>query len=131
MIGKLLKSSAGSCANRIKYVYGGKKHDHDIINIKTIDTNCLAFCPEIGIQKGCAESLGCMILDMDIATKLKIGEQGQPKRRLKPVFHAILSMEPTSRLIDTSVPGLSRAAHRTVPCVMVRNFVEAGSAGPT
>lgn len=93
MIGKILKSSTGSCANRIKYVYGGKKHDHDIINIKTIDTNCLAFCPEVGIQKGCVESLGCMILDMDIATKLKIGEQGKPKRSLKPVFHAVLSLD--------------------------------------
>ncbi|WP_460146726.1 relaxase/mobilization nuclease domain-containing protein [Pseudomonas sp. S2_A02] len=93
MIGKILKSSTGSCANRIKYVYGGKKHDHDIVNIKTIDTNCLAFCPEVGIQKGCVENLSCMILDMDIATKLKIGEQGKPKRNLKPIFHAVLSLD--------------------------------------
>ncbi|MGV8864539.1 MAG: relaxase/mobilization nuclease domain-containing protein [Pseudomonas sp.] len=93
MIGKILKSSSGSCANRIKYVYGGKKHDHDIINIKTIDTNCLAFCPEVGIQKASMEDLHCMILDMDITTKLKLGEQGRPKRTLKPIFHAVLSLD--------------------------------------
>ncbi|MGV8917280.1 MAG: relaxase/mobilization nuclease domain-containing protein [Pseudomonas sp.] len=93
MIGKILKSSTGSCVNRIKYVYGGKKHDHDIANIKTIDTNCLAFCPEIGMQKGSVEDLSCMILDMDIAMKLKLGEQGKPKRTLKPIFHAVLSLD--------------------------------------
>lgn len=93
MIGKILKSSTGSCANRIKYVYGGKKHDHDIVNIKTIDANCLAFFPEVGIQKGSQEDLNCMILDMDIATKLKLGEQGKPKRNLRPIFHAILSLD--------------------------------------
>lgn len=93
MIGKILKSSTGSCANRIKYVYGGKKHDHDIVNIKTIDTNCLAFCPEVGIQRGSLENLSCMILDMDIATKLKVGEQGKSKRNLKPIFHAVLSLD--------------------------------------
>ncbi|MDR7283773.1 hypothetical protein J2X84_002602 [Pseudomonas corrugata] len=93
MIGKILKSSTGSCANRIKYVYGGKKHDHGIVNITTIDTNCLAFFPEVGIEKGSQEDLNCMILDVDIATKLKLGEEGKPKRNLKPVFHAVLSLD--------------------------------------
>jgi hypothetical protein len=93
MIGKILKFSTGSCANRIKYVYGGKKHDHDIVNIKTIDTNCLSFFPEIGIQNASMEDLHCMILDMDIATKLKLGEQGVPKRTLRPIFHAVLSLD--------------------------------------
>lgn len=100
MIGKILKSSTGSSANRIRYVYGSKKHDHDLVGIKTIDTNCFAFFPEIGMRKGGAEDLGCMILDMDVATKLKIGEQGQPKRNLKPIFHAVLSLDVGESLTD-------------------------------
>ena len=101
MIGKILKSSTGSCANRIKYIYGGKKHDHDIVNINTIDTNCLAFCPEVEIQRGSLENLSCMILDMDIATKLKVGEQGKPKRNLRPIFHAVLSLDTGESLTPT------------------------------
>ena len=61
MIGKILKSSTGSSANRIRYVYRSKKHDHDLVGIKTIDTNCFSFFPEIGMRKGGAEDLGCMM----------------------------------------------------------------------
>ncbi|HDS1794468.1 relaxase/mobilization nuclease domain-containing protein [Pseudomonas putida] len=100
MIGKICKPSTGSSANRIRYIYGAKKHDHDLVGIKTIDTNCFAFFPEIGMQKGSAHDLDCMILDMDVATKLKIGEQGQPKRNLKPIFHAVLSLDVGESLTD-------------------------------
>ncbi|MFD2641101.1 relaxase/mobilization nuclease domain-containing protein [Pseudomonas japonica] len=100
MIGKVLRSSTGSSTNRIKYVYGAKKHDHELAGIKTIDTNCFAFFPEIGMRKGSVEDLGCMILDMDVATKLKIGEQGKPKRNLKPIFHAVLSLDVGESLTD-------------------------------
>lgn len=100
MIGKKLKSSRGSSLNRVRYVYGSKKHDHDIQNIVTISTNCIAYKPEVGIKNNNQDDLGYMVLDMDVATKLKLGTEGKKKKPVRPIFHAVLSLDKGERLTN-------------------------------
>jgi hypothetical protein len=100
MIGKKLKASKGSARNRLRYIYGSKKHDHDIVKIRTVYTNCAGFNPEVGISNGSEADLEAMIRDMDVPTKLKLGAEGKRKGDLRPIAHWIISLADGEKLTD-------------------------------
>lgn len=99
MIGKIFPKSSGSFKNRLRYIFGCSKHDHEISLIRTMDSNCLSRDPLPGILKGSEEMLKELISEFDQVEafrKLAIDSQ----KPIKPVFHAMLSLRPGESLTD-------------------------------
>lgn len=99
MIGKIFKKSSGSFKGRIRYIFGCTKHDHEISNIETIDSNCLSPDPLPGVQVGDEGPVLNMIREFDevgILRQLSIDSD----KPIKPVFHAMLSLRPGETLTN-------------------------------
>jgi len=99
MIGKIFKKSAGSFKGRIRYIFGCTKHDHEISDIETIDSNCLSPDPLPGVQVGDEGPVLNMVKEFDevgILRQLSIDSD----KVIKPVFHAMLSLRPGETLTN-------------------------------
>ncbi|WP_137163402.1 relaxase/mobilization nuclease domain-containing protein [Pseudomonas asiatica] len=97
MIGKIFPKSAGSFKNRIRYIYGCTKHDHEITGIRTIDSNCLSSDPLPGILAGNEDGVTEMIREFDSVEAMRRMSIDSDKP-IKPVFHAMLSLRPGESL---------------------------------
>lgn len=99
MIGKIFKKSSGSFKGRIRYIFGCTKHDHEISDIETIDSNCLSPDPLPGVQLGDEGPVLDMVKEFDevgILRQLSIDSD----KVIKPVFHAMLSLRPWETLTN-------------------------------
>jgi hypothetical protein len=97
MIGKIFPKSAGSFKKRIRYIFGCTKHDHEISQILTIDSNCISADPLPGILGGSEDDLMEMVREFDqveILRRMSIDSD----KTIKPVFHAMLSLRPGESL---------------------------------
>lgn len=97
MIGKIFPKSAGSFKNRIRYIFGCTKHDHEISGIRTINFNTMSRNPLPGVLQGNEDDLAEMIRKFDqveILRRFAIDSD----RPIKPVFHAMLSLRPGESL---------------------------------
>lgn len=99
MIGKIFPKSAGSFKNRIRYIFGCSKHDHAISKIKTIGGNYFSADPLPYLQAGDKSKIDEMIAEFDEIEKLRKLSIDSDKK-IKPVFHAILSLKPGEYLSD-------------------------------
>lgn len=97
MIGKIFPKSAGSFKNRIRYIYGCTKHDHEITGIRTIDSNCTSSDPLPGILTGDETGVQEMIQEFDSVEAMRRMSIDSDKQ-IKPVFHAMLSLRPGESL---------------------------------
>ncbi|WP_372029924.1 relaxase/mobilization nuclease domain-containing protein [Pseudomonas kurunegalensis] len=97
MIGKIFPKSAGSFKNRIRYIFGCTKHDHEITGIRTIDSNCLSSDPLPGILAGNEDGVTEMIREFDSVETMRRMTIDSDKP-IKPVFHAMLSLRPGESL---------------------------------
>ncbi|MDD2038760.1 relaxase/mobilization nuclease domain-containing protein [Pseudomonas putida] len=97
MIGKIFPKSAGSFKNRIRYIYGCTKHDHEITGIRTIDSNCTSSDPLPGILAGDETDVQEMIREFDSVETMRRMSVDSDKP-IKPVFHAMLSLRPGESL---------------------------------
>jgi hypothetical protein len=97
MIAKIFSKSSGSFRNRLRYIYGGSKHDHEISKIKTIEMNCLTADPLNGVNQNPIDILNEMIMEFDSVTALR-HMSVDSDRMIKPVFHAVLSLRPGESL---------------------------------
>lgn len=93
MIGKIFPKSSGSFKNRLRYIFGCSKHDHEISMIETMDSNCLSRDPLPGILAGSEDTLKELIQELDqVEAFRKLALDSE--RPIKPVFHAMLSVRP-------------------------------------
>lgn len=97
MIGKIFPKSAGSFKNRIRYVFGCTKHDHEISGIQTIGSNTLSKDPLPGVLQGNEADLSEMIREFDHVETLRRFSVDSDKP-IKAVFHAMLSLRPEESL---------------------------------
>ena len=97
MIGKIFPKSAGSFKNRIRYIFGCTKHDHEISGIRTISHNTMSKDPLPGVVQGNEADLAEMIKEFDQIETLRRFSIDSDKA-IKPVFHAILSLRPGESL---------------------------------
>lgn len=97
MIGKIFPKSAGSFKNRIRYVFGCTKHDHEISGIRTISFNTMSRDPLPGVLQGNEDDLTEMIREFDQVETLRRFAIDSDKP-IKPVFHAMLSLRPGESL---------------------------------
>lgn len=97
MIGKIFPKSAGSFKNRIRYIFGCTKHDHEITGIRTIDSNCTSSDPLPGILAGDETDVLEMIREFDSVEAMRRMSIDSDKP-IKPVFHAMLSLRPGESL---------------------------------
>ena len=97
MIGKIFPKSAGSFKNRIRYIYGCTKHDHEISGIRTISHNTMSRDPLPGVLQGNESDLAEMIKEFDQVETLRRFAIDSDKA-IKPVFHAMLSLRPGESL---------------------------------
>jgi hypothetical protein len=107
MIGKIFPKSSGSFKNRIRYIFGCTKHDHEISQIVTIDSNCISKDPLPALQAGSEDDVMEMIQEFDqveILRQMSI-DSNKP---IKPVLHAMLSLRPG----ETLTPSQWRTAVR-------------------
>lgn len=97
MIGKIFPKSAGSFKNRIRYIFGCTKHDHEISGIRTISFNTMSRDPLPCVLQGNEDDLTEMIREFDQVETLRrfAIESDKP---IKPVFHAMLSLRPGESL---------------------------------
>lgn len=97
MIGKIFPKSSGSFKNRIRYIFGCTKHDHEISGIRTISFNTMSRDPLPGVLQGNEADLTEMIKEFDQVETLRrfAIESDKP---IKPVFHAMLSLRPGESL---------------------------------
>lgn len=99
MIGKITEKSTGSFKNRIEYIFGLRKHEHALTQIRTIAKNCLAPDPlRHGHNRGNIDVLG-MIEEFDSVERMRSGSIDS-ERKIKPVWHAILALPPGESLTD-------------------------------
>jgi hypothetical protein len=97
MIGKIFPKSSGSFKKRIRYIFGCTKHDHEISQIVTIDSNCISRDPLPAILAGSEDDIMEMIQEFDqveILRQMSI-DSNKP---IKPVLHAMLSLRPGESL---------------------------------
>lgn len=97
MIGKIFPKSAGSFKNRIRYIFGCTKHDHEISGIRTISFNTMSKDPLPGVLQGNEADLTEMIKEFDQVETLRRFAIDSEKA-IKPVFHAMLSLRPSESL---------------------------------
>jgi len=97
MIGKIFPKSVGSFKNRIRYIFGCTKHDHEISGIRTISHNTMSKDPLPGVVQGNEADLAEMIKEFDQIAPLRRFSIDSDKA-IKPVFHAILSLRPGESL---------------------------------
>ncbi|SCX25030.1 Relaxase/Mobilisation nuclease domain-containing protein [Pseudomonas sp. NFACC25] len=97
MIGKIFPKSAGSFKNRIRYMFGCTKHDHEISGIRTIGFNTMSKDPLPGVLQGNEADLSEMIKEFDQVETLRRFSIDSDKP-IKPVFHAMLSLRPGESL---------------------------------
>ncbi|WP_426212537.1 relaxase/mobilization nuclease domain-containing protein [Pseudomonas sp. TWR2-1-1] len=97
MIGKIFPKSAGSFKNRIRYIFGCTKHDHEISGIRTISFNTMSRDPLPGVFQGNEADLSEMIKEFDQVETLRRFTIDSDKP-IKPVFHAMLSLRPGEAL---------------------------------
>ncbi|MBJ2240570.1 relaxase/mobilization nuclease domain-containing protein [Pseudomonas sp. MF6768] len=97
MIGKIFPKSAGSFKNRIRYIFGCTKHDHEISGIRTISHNTMSKDPLPGVLQGNESDLSEMIREFDQVETLRRFSIDSDKP-IKPVFHAMLSLRPGESL---------------------------------
>ncbi|WP_426619611.1 relaxase/mobilization nuclease domain-containing protein [Pseudomonas rustica] len=97
MIGKIFPKSVGSFKNRIRYIFGCTKHDHEISGIRTISHNTMSKDPLPGVLQGNEADLAEMIKEFDQIETLRRFSIDSDKA-IKPVFHAILSLRPGESL---------------------------------
>lgn len=97
MIGKIFPKSAGSFKNRIRYIFGCTKHDHEISGIRTISFNTMSKDPLPGVLQGNESDLSEMIREFDQVETLRRFAIDSEKV-IKPVFHAMLSLRPGESL---------------------------------
>lgn len=97
MIGKIFPKSAGSFKNRIRYIFGCTKHDHEISGIRTISHNTMSKDPLPGVLQGNETDLSEMIKEFDQVETLRRFAINSDKA-IKPVFHAMLSLRPGESL---------------------------------
>lgn len=100
MIGKIFPKSAGSFKSRIRYIYGGTKHDHEVTGIRTIDSNCTSSDPLPGILAGDETGVQEMIQEFDSVEAMRRMSIDSDKQ-IKPVFHAMLSLRPGESLTSS------------------------------
>lgn len=97
MIGKIFPKSSGSFKKRIWYIFGCTKHDHEISQIVTIDSNCISKDPLPALLAGSKDDVLEMIQEFDqveILRQMSI----DTSKPIKPVFHAMLSLRPGESL---------------------------------
>lgn len=97
MIGKIFPKSAGSFKKRIRYIFGCTKHDHEISQILTIDSNCIATDPLPALLAGSEGDIMEMIKEFDQVELLRRMSMDSDKP-IKPVFHAMMSLRPGESL---------------------------------
>ncbi|VVO73764.1 relaxase/mobilization nuclease domain-containing protein [Pseudomonas fluorescens] len=97
MIGKIFPKSSGSFKKRIRYIFGCTKHDHEISQILTIDSNCIANDPLPSLLAGSEDDVLEMICEFDSVETLRRMTIDSDKP-IKPVFHAMLSLRPGESL---------------------------------
>lgn len=97
MIGKIFPKSAGSFKNRIRYIFGCTKHDHEISGIRTISHNTMSKDPLPGVLQGNEADLTELIKEFDQVETLRRFAIDSDKP-IKPVFHAMLSLRPGESL---------------------------------
>jgi hypothetical protein len=97
MIGKIFPKSAGSFKNRIRYIFGCTKHDHEISGIRTISHNTMSKDPLPRVLQGNETDLSEMIREFDQVENLRRFAIDSEKV-IKPVFHAMLSLRPGESL---------------------------------
>jgi hypothetical protein len=99
MIGKITDKGVGSFCNRIEYIFGLRKHEHELKTIRTIGRNCFSPDPLChGHDKDKIDVEG-MIAEFDAVEKLR-NNAIDSDRVVKPVWHAILSLKPGETLTD-------------------------------
>lgn len=99
MIGKIFPKSSGSFKNRIRYIFGYSKHDHAISKIKTIGGNYFSADPLPALLAGDKSKVDALVNEFDEIEKLRKLSIDSEKK-IKPVFHAILSLKPGEYLSD-------------------------------
>lgn len=99
MIGKIFPKSSGSFKNRLRYIFGCTKHDHEISMIQTMDSNCLSSDPLPGILAGSEDMLKELIQEFDQVEAFR-KQSLDSEKVIKPVFHAMLSLRPGETLTD-------------------------------
>jgi len=97
MIGKIFPKSAGSFKNRIRYIFGCTKHDHEISGIRTISFNTMSRDPLPCVLQGNEDDLAEMIREFDQVETLRRFAIDSDKS-IKPVFHAMISLRPGESL---------------------------------
>ncbi len=97
MIGKIFPKSAGSFKGRIRYIFGCTKHDHEISQIVTIDSNCISNDPLPALLAGREDDVLEMVREFDQVEILRRMSLDSEKA-IKPVFHAMLSLRPGESL---------------------------------
>jgi hypothetical protein len=97
MIGKIFQKSSKSFKKRLRYIYGCTKHDHEIDGMQTIDINCMSDDPMPRLLKGSEADLTGMIKEFDQVEKLR-RMSIDDDQKIKPVFHAMLSLRPGESL---------------------------------
>ncbi|PHN57973.1 relaxase/mobilization nuclease domain-containing protein [Pseudomonas viridiflava] len=97
MIGKIFPKSAGSFKNRIRYIFGCTKHDHEISGIRTVSFNTMSRDPLPSVLQGNESDLSEMIKEFDQVETLRRFAIDSEKA-IKPVFHAMLSLRPGESL---------------------------------
>jgi hypothetical protein len=97
MIGKIFPKSSGSFKKRIRYIFGCTKHDHEISQILTIDSNCIATDPLPALLAGSEDDVLEMIREFDSVETMRRMTIDSDKP-IKPVFHAMLSLRPGESL---------------------------------
>ena len=97
MIGKIFPKSSGSFKNRIRYIFGCTKHDHEISGIRMISNNTMSKDPLPGVLQGNEADLTEMIKEFDQVETLRRFSIDSDKP-IKPVFHAMLSLRPGESL---------------------------------
>lgn len=97
MIGKIFPKSAGSFKNRIRYIFGCTKHDHEISSIRMISNNTMSKDPLPGVLQGNEADLTEMIKEFDQVETLRRFAIDSEKA-IKPVFHAMVSLRPGESL---------------------------------
>ncbi|WAH60793.1 relaxase/mobilization nuclease domain-containing protein [Pseudomonas silvicola] len=100
MISKIFSKSSGSTRNRIRYIYGSTKHDHEIDGIVTVAMNCLSTDPLNTSGQSTENSINEMVMEFDMITGLR-RMSIDSDRKIKPVFHAMLSLRPGESLTVT------------------------------
>lgn len=99
MIGKIFPKSAGSFEGRIKYIFGLSKHDHAISKIVLVNSNSVTPNPLPPIQAGDKSVVEAMVDEFDSVEKMRAMTIDSDKK-IKPVFHAMLSLRPGESLTN-------------------------------